>query len=74
MVIAVAIGMAAPFAPGAGAARAEAVAEEAPIQANILAQLQEQGYSNVTVRRTLLGRHQIVGLRDGARREIILNP
>ena len=40
----------------------------------VVARLRDQGYSSITVNRTLLGRAQIVGISQTERREIILNP
>jgi len=49
-------------------AHARALAED------IAAQLRSQGFSAVTIQRTLLGREQITGARNGGSREIIVNP
>lgn len=40
----------------------------------IVAQLRAQGFDEITVRRTLLGRVQIIAQEDETRREIVLNP
>ena len=40
----------------------------------VVAQLREQGYSDIVVERTLLGRIRIVAVLGDTRREIILNP
>jgi hypothetical protein len=40
----------------------------------IVAQLTSQGYRNISVQKTLLGRAQIVGYKRSQRREIIVNP
>lgn len=40
----------------------------------LVAQLQDQGYSGITVGHTLLGRLRIVAQRDGMQREIVVNP
>ena len=40
----------------------------------VVTRLRDQGYSGITVNRTLLGRAQIVGTSPTERREIILNP
>lgn len=53
-------------------ATAEAMAQSA--QASVLRQLRAQGYRNIVVTRTLLGRLRFVAERNGVRREIILNP
>lgn len=42
--------------------------------ARIVRQLKRQGYANVQVARTWLGRVRIVAYRKGAMREIVLNP
>lgn len=41
---------------------------------SVVDQLRQQGFARITVRRTLLGRTQIVAQGNGGRREIILNP
>ena len=43
-------------------------------QDQIVSQLKKQGYGNIRVQRTLLGRVRIVASGSGGRREIILNP
>lgn len=41
---------------------------------SIVAQLRDQGFSSISVERTLLGRTRIVALSEQYRREIIFNP
>ncbi|WP_343081562.1 hypothetical protein [Ostreiculturibacter nitratireducens] len=41
---------------------------------SVVTQLREQGYTSITIGRTLLGRTRIVALSDRYRREIIINP
>lgn len=43
-------------------------------QSSVVAQLRSQGYREINVERTMLGRVRIVAARGGASREIILNP
>ena len=43
-------------------------------QDQIVSQLKKQGYSNIRIQRTLLGRVRIMASGNGGRREIILNP
>ncbi len=43
-------------------------------QSAVVAQLRSQGYREINVERTMLGRVRIVAARRGASREIILNP
>ncbi len=43
-------------------------------QSSVVAQLRGQGYREINVETTLLGRVRIVAARSGASREIILNP
>ncbi|MDO6457124.1 hypothetical protein Q4560_10980 [Celeribacter halophilus] len=40
----------------------------------VITQLKSQGYTRITVGRTLLGRTRIVARNDEMRREIIINP
>ena len=49
-----------------------AVAES--FQSSVVAQLRGQGYGEINVETTMLGRVRIVAARGGASREIILNP
>lgn len=49
-------------------------AAAATFQDAVVAQLREQGYSDIVVERTLLGRIRIVAVLGDTRREIILNP
>lgn len=49
-----------------------AVAES--FQSSVVAQLRGQGYREINVETTMLGRVRIVAARGGASREIILNP
>ncbi len=53
---------------GAGAARADQVTD------SITRQLRQQGYTEVTVTRTFLGRDRIVATSPTREREIIVNP
>ncbi|WP_435259797.1 hypothetical protein ACSBLW_08580 [Thioclava sp. FR2] len=46
----------------------------ASYQDQIVSQLKKQGYGNIRVQRTLLGRVRIVASGSGGQREIILNP
>ena len=41
---------------------------------SVVDQLRKQGFNQIRVQRTLLGRTQIVAQGNGGRREIILNP
>lgn len=41
---------------------------------SVLSQLRQQGYNEIEMSRTWLGRTRIVARRDGERREIIINP
>ena len=43
-------------------------------ESQVIAQLQRQGYTRISMRRTLLGRTRIVAFGPNGRREIILNP
>ena len=52
----------------ASAARADS------FQSSVVAQLRGQGYREINVETTMLGRVRIVAARGGASREIILNP
>lgn len=45
-----------------------------PIEDSIVRQLREQGFGDIEVRRTLLGRSRIVAQSDTLYREIIVNP
>ena len=49
-------------------------AAAATFQDAVVAQLRDQGYSDIVVERTLLGRIRIVAVLGDSRREIILNP
>jgi hypothetical protein len=49
-------------------------AAAATFQDAVVAQLRDQGYSDIVVERTLLGRIRIVAVLGDTRREIILNP
>lgn len=40
----------------------------------VISQLREQGYTQITVSRTLLGRLRFVAISESFRREIIINP
>ena len=53
---------------GAGAVRADQVTD------TIIRQLRQQGYTEVTVTRTFLGRERIVATSPRSEREIIVNP
>lgn len=46
----------------------------AGISDDIVAQLAKQGYQDITVTKTWLGRVRIVATRDGGTREIVMNP
>lgn len=46
----------------------------ADVETAIVRRLRADGYGEITVSRTLLGRVRIVATRPGLRREIILNP
>ena len=45
-----------------------------PLEDHIVRQLQQQGYSQITVTRTFLGRSRIIAERQSGTREIIVNP
>ena len=45
-----------------------------PIEDSIVRQLQNQGFSQIEVRRTLLGRSRIVARSNDLYREIVVNP
>jgi hypothetical protein len=49
-------------------------AQAETLQTQILTQLRDQGYSEMQVGRTFLGRVRIVAQSDGFRREIVFNP
>ncbi|PTQ74418.1 hypothetical protein [Celeribacter persicus] len=53
---------------------APALAQSASVVDQVIAQLKAQGYSRITMGRTLLGRTRIVAENDTMRREIIINP
>ncbi|MES2436057.1 MAG: hypothetical protein V4586_19765 [Pseudomonadota bacterium] len=57
---------------GAVVTASAAVAES--FQHSVVAQLRGQGYREINVERTMLGRVRIVGAKGGGTREIILNP
>lgn len=44
------------------------------VQDQIIAQLQQQGFTQIEVSRTWLGRVRIVSLRDDLQRELVFNP
>ena len=44
------------------------------LQSSVIAQLREQGYTEIIVTRTFLGRMRFVALADGVEREIVINP
>ena len=50
------------------------MANAASYEDTVVAQLRAQGYKQIKVERTLLGRVKISAALDGGRREIILNP
>ncbi len=50
------------------------MAVAAPIEETVVAQLNEQGYSNISVRRSFLGRILITATSDAGQREIVINP
>ena len=43
-------------------------------QDHIVAQLHDQGFSEITLTRTWLGRIRVIALRDDLRRELVFNP
>ena len=51
-----------------------AVAVAQTVQDSIIAQLTAQGFSEIRVNRTFLGRVRIIALSDDLRREIVFNP
>jgi phosphopantothenoylcysteine synthetase/decarboxylase len=51
-----------------------AFAQRASVVDQVITQLKSQGYTRITVGRTLLGRTRIVARNDEMRREIIINP
>ncbi|KAB7614327.1 hypothetical protein F9L33_06680 [Amylibacter sp. SFDW26] len=56
------------------AALTPALAASAPeVTDQIVAQMKEQGYTNITVETSLLGRTEIEGEKDGEEREVVLN-
>ncbi len=57
-----------------GAVFMASAASAQSFQKSVVAQLRSQGYREINVERTMLGRVRIVGARRGASREIILNP
>lgn len=59
---------------GAGSVLAAGAACADSYQTAVMSQLRKQGYREINVERTLLGRVRIVAARRGASREIILNP
>ena len=44
------------------------------VQESIVRQLREQGFSELTLNRTWLGRVRVVAVRDNLRRELVFNP
>ena len=50
------------------------LAAAGPVEDAIVSQLQEQGYSAVNVRKTMLGRIRIIAANENRVREIIVNP
>lgn len=44
------------------------------VQEQIVTQLQAQGFSDITLERTWLGRIRVTALRDDLRRELVFNP
>lgn len=44
------------------------------VQDQIIAQLRDQGFTEMTVNRTLLGRVRVVAIRDGVTRELVFHP
>ncbi len=54
------------------AAVSAAVAD--PVTDEVVAQLRQQGYTKVTISRTLLGRILVLGSADDGQREIVINP
>jgi len=57
-----------------GAVLAGGAATAGSYEDSVVGQLRGQGYRDIDVARTMLGRVRIVGTRRGATREIILNP
>lgn len=51
-----------------------ALAQSASVVDQVIAQLKAQGYTQITMGRTFLGRTRIVAQNDEMRREIIINP
>ncbi|WP_417278868.1 hypothetical protein [Celeribacter sp.] len=51
-----------------------ALAQTASVADQVIAQLKAQGYTQITMGRTFLGRTRIVAQNDDMRREIIINP
>ena len=50
------------------------IAAAQSVQDQILAQLRGQGFAEISLQRTWLGRVRVVALRDGLRRELVFNP
>lgn len=44
------------------------------VQDQIIAQLRDQGFTEMTVNRTFLGRVRVVAIRDGVTRELVFHP
>ena len=59
---------------GPGQAQSDARARAKAVTDSISRQLRRQGYRDIAVSRTLLGRVQITAERRGALREIVVNP
>ena len=55
-------------------APAPALADAAGVRDRIVAQLRDDGYSEIRMSRTLLGRMRFVATRADAEREIVVNP
>lgn len=60
------------FALAAGMAGEAAFAKD--FVDDVVDQLEKQGFTGISIQRTLLGRIRITGRRPGGQREIILNP
>ena len=50
------------------------VAAAQSVQEQIVGQLRAQGFTEISLNRTWLGRVRVVALRDGLRRELVFNP
>ncbi|MEL7181617.1 MAG: hypothetical protein AAFN63_17610, partial [Pseudomonadota bacterium] len=50
------------------------VAAAQSVQDQIVSQLRDQGFGDIRVQRTWLGRIRVISQRDGVRRELVFNP